>query len=118
LQPPRHCMNSGGELFQSTVPRDSACIMIWPKFARGPPPGQALVAAAPALPEQRRRAGQEHRAEGQRVHQDLAEVHSWTSSRSGSRCSRSGLHEQRRRAGQEHRAEGQSVHQDLAEFHP
>ena len=41
--------------------------------SRGPPPGHVRAGAAPALHEQRRRAGQEHRAEGQRVHHDLAE---------------------------------------------
>jgi hypothetical protein len=73
---------------RSTVPRDGACLMSWPTSARGPPPGHARAEAAPALPEQRRRAGQEHRAEGQRVPHVLADVLSWTSSRSCSHRSR------------------------------
>ena len=58
LKPLLHCMNSGGELVRSTVPRDSVCIMIRPKFKLedDAPTEPHLTAAAPWLRRPRRLA--------------------------------------------------------------
>ena len=47
LKPLLHCLCSGGERVRSTVPRDSVCIKIRPKFSRGPLPSHVRAEAAP-----------------------------------------------------------------------